>query len=318
MVKPEFTLSVVVPTYGGRVSVKATVEALLADPSGGLEVIVVSDGDPTAVRLALSSVHDHRLRLMAQEHRGAGAARNLGLREATSDWVSFVDDDDVPRSDYRTIWASGACERVQVMTACAQHWRGASVVNEMRCCHLNVDDPTMGASSLLAGAFAIRRAALLAVDGYDEELMASENQDLGLRLLEYLSGLPGTELVRHIDQVVIDIHTEDASHRSGRYGARWAAAARAFQRRYPDRLAARPADAATMHRIIGRAALDEDRLSDARRSAWAGAKIYPGGWANWRFLLITLAPGFAQKVAGLLPSRRRRRAKLPASGVAGE
>lgn len=296
-----FSLSAVVPTHGGRTSVAKTVSALLAEPSEFLEVIVVSDGDPEPAMEALAQIDDRRLKLISQPKRGSAAARNLGLSQASNHWVAFVDDDDVPRPNWFDVWATHAHDNHVVLTACVKHWEGDDVLSEKRCCPLDASDPTMGASRLLAGAFVTRKAVLEAIGGYDLALRASQNQDLGLRLLAHLEEAGREDGVLNTGHVVIDVFTEKSSTRRRRYGGTRADAAKTFQERFPERLAADPKHAASLHRIIARSALDIGDIDEFRRAARRALWTEPTNWANWRFFLASASPRLAGFVSKRMP-----------------
>jgi hypothetical protein len=59
-----------------------------------LEIIVVDDGSTDAT-LDIGAGYGQKVRVLRQENRGPGAARNRGLREATGDYVAFLDSDDI-------------------------------------------------------------------------------------------------------------------------------------------------------------------------------------------------------------------------------
>jgi glycosyltransferase involved in cell wall biosynthesis len=96
--------SVVIPTWNRSVSLRACVGSLLDQdfPPHDYEVIVIDDGssDDTARAVAeLGQQSKTPVRYVRQRHRGPNAARNAGLRAASSDLICFVDDDeDVPPS----------------------------------------------------------------------------------------------------------------------------------------------------------------------------------------------------------------------------
>lgn len=89
-------VTVVIPTAGRpRLAVPA-VESALAQTVRDLEVIVVLDGPDRATATALEAIGDPRLRLLQRPQRGgAGAARNSGVRAASTRWIAFLDDDDL-------------------------------------------------------------------------------------------------------------------------------------------------------------------------------------------------------------------------------
>jgi glycosyltransferase involved in cell wall biosynthesis len=65
------------------------------------EVIIVNDGSPDTEDLerALEPFRD-RIRYFKQRNRGAGAARNVGLRAARGEFVAFLDADDLWLPNY--------------------------------------------------------------------------------------------------------------------------------------------------------------------------------------------------------------------------
>lgn len=86
--------SVVIPTLQRRDLVQRTVLALAEQDFDDFEVIVVDDGsrDGTAAALRSLSV-PFALRVLEQENRGAGSARNAGAAVADADTLLFLDDD---------------------------------------------------------------------------------------------------------------------------------------------------------------------------------------------------------------------------------
>lgn len=93
-----FRVSVITPVYNAERFLRRSVEASLRHDCVG-EVILVEDGSPdNAISLCHAlAKEDQRVRLLQHpngENRGAGASRNLGLREAKFPFVAFADADD--------------------------------------------------------------------------------------------------------------------------------------------------------------------------------------------------------------------------------
>lgn len=90
------TVSVIIPVYNAERYLKQCLDSVLAQTLGDIEVICVDDGstDGSVAILKSYAARDSRLRLIRQKNRGAGAARNQGLREATGEYLSFLDSDD--------------------------------------------------------------------------------------------------------------------------------------------------------------------------------------------------------------------------------
>ena len=152
------SFSIVIPTHGGRGSVRDAVESVLAQTYQTVEVIVVSDGEGRRTRELLKDLVDPRVSILEQPKWGSAAARNVGLAAARNEWVAFLDDDDRLRPDCLSIWLAQIGETTLAVTAGAAYWRDGKQ-GETRRCRLSLSDRTMGASTILAGAFVIRRGA---------------------------------------------------------------------------------------------------------------------------------------------------------------
>lgn len=288
-------LTVVIPTHGGRSSVLATVQAILANDDNDIEVVVVSDGESQVTRALLESVRDPRLRILEQAKAGSAVARNLGLHEAHYDWVSFVDDDDVPRPNWVHVWRRETALNPVAVTAAVAYWRDGRSDGE-RACRMDPGTLTMSASTLLAGSFWVKTDLVRAVDGYDPTLRAAQNQDLGLRICDFLTRSDQNTVIRATNEVVIDLFVEDARDRSRRYGSSRADSARIFLQRFAHRLEHDPQHKASLLRIIARDDRIAGRHAAARKAAWTALGTQPLNLQNLRSFGLAC-------VASLKPSR---------------
>jgi len=86
-------VSVIIPAFNRKKTIRRAVESVLAQSYKPIELIVVDDGsvDGTAEEL---SEFGSRLRVIKQPNAGPSAARNTGIRAATGDLVAFLDSDD--------------------------------------------------------------------------------------------------------------------------------------------------------------------------------------------------------------------------------
>ena len=91
------TISVVVPCFNAERYIATAIESVLKQDWPSLEVIVVDDGstDGSAERVrGLCRAHAN-VRLFEQANAGVAAARNHGLRQASGEWIAFLDADDL-------------------------------------------------------------------------------------------------------------------------------------------------------------------------------------------------------------------------------
>ena len=178
-------VSLYVPTRNRVGLLRRAVETALAQRCEDFEVLVVDDGssDGTQAFLARAAARCGNLRpLRLETSRGASAARNLALRNATGEFVTGLDDDDglAPdhlerlRAAYRPEFAFVASSRMEIRT-------GRRVPNRL-------DAGTITLSSLLhynkvGNQAFMERDRVLAIGGYDESLPAFQDYDLFVRLV---------------------------------------------------------------------------------------------------------------------------------------
>ena len=87
--------SVVMPVWNKQRFLEATLEAAFAQEWRDFELIAVDDGSTDGSLDLLRAVRDPRLRIVTQDNRGPGAARNAGIAAARHDWIAFLDADDL-------------------------------------------------------------------------------------------------------------------------------------------------------------------------------------------------------------------------------
>jgi glycosyltransferase involved in cell wall biosynthesis len=89
-------LSVVIPTRNRAQLVCEAINSALKQHEGQVEVIVVDDGSTDNTQEVLAERFGSDIHFLRQpERRGAGAARNAGIRVARGHLLAFLDDDDL-------------------------------------------------------------------------------------------------------------------------------------------------------------------------------------------------------------------------------
>lgn len=88
-------ISVVIPVYNRTDSLLKAVRSVIDQTEPVQEIIVVDDGsDAGRADDTLGPINDDRLKVYRQAHLGVSAARNLGLKAASSPWIALLDSDD--------------------------------------------------------------------------------------------------------------------------------------------------------------------------------------------------------------------------------
>lgn len=89
-------ISIIVPVYNVEKYMDECMDSLVNQSYQNLEIVLVNDGstDSSYEICQKWRERDKRIRLLDQDNRGQGAARNRGVKEAKGDWIAFVDADD--------------------------------------------------------------------------------------------------------------------------------------------------------------------------------------------------------------------------------
>ena len=88
-------ISIVIPTYNEEKYISNCLTSLASQSLKPKEIIIVDDGstDKTLKALSALKIRSVKLKIISQNHKGAGAARNKGVKQAIGDILVFVDAD---------------------------------------------------------------------------------------------------------------------------------------------------------------------------------------------------------------------------------
>lgn len=95
-------ISVVIPVYNVEEYLERCLESVVSQTYKALEIICINDGstDNSLEICQEFQKRDNRIRIVDQENKGLAAVRNIGIREATSDYLYFIDSDDYIDTDF--------------------------------------------------------------------------------------------------------------------------------------------------------------------------------------------------------------------------
>jgi glycosyltransferase involved in cell wall biosynthesis len=84
------------PSFNKAPHIERAIRSVLDQQAGFDELIIVDDGSRDSTLERIASFTDQRIRLLRRSQPGPGgyAARNLGIRDASSEWITFLDADD--------------------------------------------------------------------------------------------------------------------------------------------------------------------------------------------------------------------------------
>jgi len=194
-------ISVIIPVYNGARFLADAVSNVLAQDYPSLEIIVVDDGSTDDIAGAVSRLPVD-VRFFRQENAGPAAARNRGLRDASGQFIAFLDVDD--------LWPAGNLAMLSRVLAAEP---GLMVVHGHA--QMLMLDPVTGqfrpegnpAESFpyYIGAGLYRREVFESVGPFDASMRFAEDTDWYTRLKE--SGLPAERL----PQVTLEVRRHGAN-----------------------------------------------------------------------------------------------------------
>jgi glycosyltransferase involved in cell wall biosynthesis len=86
-------VSVIIPTYNRGKLITRAIESVFKQTYRDFEIIIIDDGSKDETPNVLAP-YLNRIKYIYQENRGISAARNQGIRQASGDYIAFLDSDD--------------------------------------------------------------------------------------------------------------------------------------------------------------------------------------------------------------------------------
>lgn len=95
-------ISIIVPIYNVEEYLERCIDSILSQSYNNIEVILVDDGsvDNSKVICCSYAERDERIKVIAKKNEGPAEARNVALRYAKGDYITFIDADDFVSNDY--------------------------------------------------------------------------------------------------------------------------------------------------------------------------------------------------------------------------
>lgn len=259
-------LTVVIPVYNRETELKRCLDSIAAQTVLPAQVIVVDDGS-TDNSLVVARTHTLNPVVLQGTHRGAAAARNLGLEKVGTEWTMFFDSDDVMLPEHIEKVSGALSDTVDLIgwDITLRRLDGSKRTLPFEANDIawhNIMHGTLATQRYLARTKLFRQAG-----GWDEALGVWQDIELGARLLELnprIAKTPGNRVVQI--QSADSITGTEWSRNTDRYAATFAALERTVGRRHPDWLrlkkAILAADVAREDAGAGKALLADTDASD--------------------------------------------------------
>ena len=89
-------ISIIVPVYNVESYIRQCIDSVISQSYQNWELLLIDDGstDNSGIICDEYSLRESRIKVFHQKNLGVSAARNVGLRNATGDYMTFADGDD--------------------------------------------------------------------------------------------------------------------------------------------------------------------------------------------------------------------------------
>lgn len=178
-------VSVIMPVYNSENYLREAIESVISHHGVEVELIVVDDGSIDASRDIAHSYPS--VRVLEQAHLGACKARNHGLRNATGEFVKFLDSDDFlePGCLRKQVDLLRKVDENTIVYSDVRYFNDENGTSRVQSVNLFGDDDQviqLLKSNIQTPAPLHRRISLLEVGGFDERLLKAQEYNLHLRL----------------------------------------------------------------------------------------------------------------------------------------
>jgi glycosyltransferase involved in cell wall biosynthesis len=93
--------SIIIPLYNKERHIENAIQSILKQTITDYEIIVVNDGCTDKSKDIISKYVSEKIRIIDHiQNKGLSAARNTGVKNATSDYITFLDADDLWKPNY--------------------------------------------------------------------------------------------------------------------------------------------------------------------------------------------------------------------------
>ena len=180
-------VSVIMPCFNGESFIGEAIESVLAQTYHDMELVIVDDGS-TDRSLEIIRSFGNAVRVFTQSNRGPSAARNKGIKEASGEFIAYLDADDYWEPRFAECMVTALTNSTAVLAYCG--WQ--NIVPDGKSAPPFIPPEYENEGKLIAllsnaslwpiHATLTRRDVLLEIGGFNEELPACEDYDLWLRL----------------------------------------------------------------------------------------------------------------------------------------
>jgi glycosyltransferase involved in cell wall biosynthesis len=179
--------SVIIPSYNRASVLSRAIVSVINQSFSDWELVLVDDGSTDHTKEVVLSYSDSRIKYLCQENKGVCAARNFGVKNATADFLVFLDSDDYPLEDWLQNFYQSIPDLTIDMVFCDMQMID-SISNSSKI--IKATDPyqknTFSQDGFfMAGTFCIKTTLFNKAAAFDENIKYGEFTEFSFRLKQF-------------------------------------------------------------------------------------------------------------------------------------
>lgn len=184
-------VSVIIPLYNKEKAISNTINSVLQQGDVVSEIIVVDDGSTDSSSAIVNGLNNPKIKYFYKENGGVSSARNYGLSKAESDWIFFLDADDLLLNNAIELLVSLANKYPDATVCVANYYNVKGKTKSLGSKSLKegiVSNPLKALFEFRvvprSGCTIYSRALLQEVNGFDERISIFEDTEFDLKVLK--------------------------------------------------------------------------------------------------------------------------------------
>ena len=175
-------VTAIIPTHNRADLLKQAIDSVLEQTWQNYEIVVVDDAsDDDTPNLLAEMAKEHPIKVIRNKSsKGAAACRNIAIKQAEGEYITGLDDDDFFRPKRIEMLMEEFDEGYSAVTSNDRMMFGEKEVVWKKKPVITLDDLLF--YNQVGNQVLTKKAYLLEVGGYDEELSSAQDYDLWIRL----------------------------------------------------------------------------------------------------------------------------------------
>ncbi len=209
-------ISIITPVFNDSKTIGRAVRSILDQTYKDYEIIVVDDGSTDDTKIEIEKFGED-VKYIYQENSGPAAARNLALKHAKGEWISFLDADDQWLPEKLEKQMELLNSNPELRWCCTNRYQSdgerKAVFGDENKIKDELGDKdyfenyfaaaTKGACPIITSCLTIRKDIFDELGGFNEEYLRGQDQDMWWRIAHYypaIGFIPEPLVVRYLGE----------------------------------------------------------------------------------------------------------------------